>query len=588
MGLFLLFIFRGFSLHDALLMIEEDDIEAESLTLLPPINACEDITDEDSGKEDDFDINNLPPSQIQSQAEVAYRAEQDSDWDSEDELPLSTFLKKKKTVSAVSKKQYHFVREDLPSDTYRFPDSEENNINPACSPSDLFFLFFDDQILQTITDETNRYSQQKNKNISVDLAEIKCFIGVSVLSGYVPVPRRRMYWEKSKDSHNEQVAEAISRDKFEHIMSHIHFTYNMTLDKSDKYAKVRPLIRYMNDKFLQYGYAEENHSIDEAMVPYYGRHGCKQYIHGKPIRYGYKLWVGASRLGYIYWFEPYQGASTYVNDVYKSLGVGASVVLSYADRLREKWNDLRFHFFFDNFFSSAILFEKLEEKHVCGTGTIRENRIPKNNLTDSKVMKKYKRGTFDYQKVDNSNLIFVKWNDNNVVTFGSNIARVFPLHAAKRYSQKEKKFINIDQPDIVKSYNRNMGGVDRSDQNMSLYRVSTRGKKWYFPLVSHCIDMAVNNAWLLYRKQGGTIGQLEFRRIIAVSILEKYKKNPTYQRGRPSSSTSNDVRYDRIDHIVIPQATQTRCRNCHQKTTTRCSKCDVGVHVKCFMIYHSL
>ena len=24
-------------------------------------------------------------------------------------------------------------------------------------------------------------------------------------------------------------------------------------------------------------------SIDESMVPYFGRHGCKQYIRGKPI-----------------------------------------------------------------------------------------------------------------------------------------------------------------------------------------------------------------------------------------------------------------------------------------------------------------
>lgn len=28
-----------------------------------------------------------------------------------------------------------------------------------------------------------------------------------------------------------------------------------------------------------------------------------------------------------------------------------------------------------------------------------------------------------------------------------------------------------------------MGGVDRSDQNISLYRISLRGKKWYFPLI---------------------------------------------------------------------------------------------------------
>ncbi|GBP43079.1 Chimeric ERCC6-PGBD3 protein [Eumeta japonica] len=69
--------------------------------------------------------------------------------------------------------------------------------------------------------------------------------------------------------------------------------------------------------------------VDEAMIPYYGRHGCK-HIKGKPIRYGFKAWVGATRLGYVLWMEPYQGATTMCNPIYKELGLGASVVLTFA------------------------------------------------------------------------------------------------------------------------------------------------------------------------------------------------------------------------------------------------------------------
>jgi len=46
---------------------------------------------------------------------------------------------------------------------------------------------------------------------------------------------------------------------------------------------------------------------DESMVPYFGHHVCKQYIWGKPIRFGYKFWCDATRMGYNCWFEPYQG-----------------------------------------------------------------------------------------------------------------------------------------------------------------------------------------------------------------------------------------------------------------------------------------
>lgn len=45
------------------------------------------------------------------------------------------------------------------------------------------------------------------------------------------------------------------------------------------------------------------------------------------------------------------------------------------------------------------------------------------------------------------------------------------------------------------AYNKSMGGADRSEQNLSLYRTSVRGKKWYFPLVIRCMDMTLNNAW---------------------------------------------------------------------------------------------
>ncbi|KAF2894469.1 hypothetical protein ILUMI_11705 [Ignelater luminosus] len=60
----------------------------------------------------------------------------------------------------------------------------------------------------------------------------------------------------------------------------------------------------------------------------------KQFMRGKPIRWGYKLWTGTTRLGYILWFDPYQGASSVIPDQYKDLGSKASVVLRYADILQ--------------------------------------------------------------------------------------------------------------------------------------------------------------------------------------------------------------------------------------------------------------
>ncbi|KAF2891302.1 hypothetical protein ILUMI_14871 [Ignelater luminosus] len=122
------------------------------------------------------------------------------------------------------------------------------------------------------------------------MSKIKAFLGVLILGGYIDVPRRRLYWEGERDAHNDMVSEAINRDKFEYILLNFHIADNNSSDQSDKFEKVRPMLRYLNEKFRDRTLYEKNHSVNEGMVPYFGRHGCKQYIYGKPIRYGYKFW----------------------------------------------------------------------------------------------------------------------------------------------------------------------------------------------------------------------------------------------------------------------------------------------------------
>ncbi|XP_030757970.1 piggyBac transposable element-derived protein 3-like [Sitophilus oryzae] len=368
---------RGFSLHETLAMLEEDEVNADSIMLLPPNNACGNITDEDSGAEDQLDINNLPSSMNESQVEVNIQVTEE--WSSEDELPLSDLQYKakhnpaqKSKLQDKKKKIYQFMREDLLADDYVFP--EDITVVKICCLQQNF---------------SNIFSMMKPGQLDIQVfPEEEC-----------------RYWKNSRDAHI-LVSEAISRD-------------NMHLDQNDKFSELHPFFNRLNNFFLEKAPLEENRSIDEAMVPYNGRHGCKQFNHNKPIRYGFTLWVGTTRLGYTNWFEPYQGASTYVNLDYKDLGVGASVVLSYADRIRERWLEHKFHFFFDNFFSSPSLLEALLEKGIVSTGTMRENRLPMSPLNSSATMKKENRGVFDYTKMSDQNIIFVKWNDNNIVTFGS-------------------------------------------------------------------------------------------------------------------------------------------------------------------------
>lgn len=582
------------TLDDILRTLEDDDdvpspnTQQIDIILQPPTNACQDLTDEDSGDEDLMNIDNLPGPQLRAEAEIFNHNEEGGDEDEEaeatdeqdeDNLPLRSF-------QIAMKKNYLWEEKDLESQAYEWPAYYDVKTN--LSPTELFIQFFDENVINMFVKYSKLYAARKNNvDSNITAAEMRAFFGILILSGYVQLPRRRMFWENSKDCHNELVSTAMSRDRFEFIMSHLHCCDNYKLSQTDRFAKVRPLFEVMNRKFQDFCPSRATHSVDEPMVPYFGRHGCKQFIKGKPIRYGFKVWMGAISssdcAGYCVWLEPYQGANTQISSMYKPFGLGPSIVLHYSSVLRQIL-PLPYHIFFDNFFTTVPLLEELLRHNIRGTGTVRENRMSKCTVQTKTDMKKTTtRGTFEYRSTGNKVLI-VKWNDNNIVNVATNNLQVYPIQHASRV--QKKKIVTVEIPQCIKVYNAFMGGVDRCDENISYYRTSIRGKKWYSCLIFYILDLAVQNSWHLHRLQGGSMDQLTFRRQIAMTLLETNRVSR--KRGRPSQLENAESRFmNTNEHYLVRQDKPTRCRVCHKPVQKRCYKCDVALHMDCFLPYHT-
>ena len=96
----------------------------------------------------------------------------------------------------------------------------------------------------------------------------------------------------------------MSRNEFERILRNLYLCDNTELDNTDKFCKLRPMIKDLNNKFLKHSFNSENKSIEESMTPYFGTNGCRQRINNKPIRVGYKFWVLAEAYGDVIQFEP--------------------------------------------------------------------------------------------------------------------------------------------------------------------------------------------------------------------------------------------------------------------------------------------
>ena len=89
-------------------------------------------------------------------------------------------------------------------------------------------------------------------------------------------------------------------------------------------------------------------------------------------------------------------------------------------------------------------------------------------------------------------MIHVRWNDNKIVNILYSFAKSNLTSKIFRFDQKQKKV--IESPDMVKRYNKSMGGVDTADCPLSLYRINLRSKKYYSRLVFHMLDMIMVNS----------------------------------------------------------------------------------------------
>src|SRR6218665_1620670 len=208
-------------------------------------------------------------------------------------------LQERKARTKVIPPQRQWVKRDLRQPDLVWPSSRGKTFNPDMSPSSLFEQFFDDEVIELITTMSNLYAAQQSKQLGVTSSEIRLLLAILLISGYVPLVNRRMFWESSADTHNEAVSSAMSLNRFEELLRFLHVCDNTNLDKTDKLAKLRPLFDKLNKIFMENWPVQQDISIDESMVPYYGRHSSKQFIRGKPIRFGFKVWCLNTRLGYL-------------------------------------------------------------------------------------------------------------------------------------------------------------------------------------------------------------------------------------------------------------------------------------------------
>ena len=151
------------------------------------------------------------------------------------------------------------------------------------TPYGILKMFITDEMLQSVADETNRYSVEKDgRSVNTSRQELEKLIGMFYYMGLVQVPCLRSYWES--ELRYEAVAKVMSRDLLLKLVTVLHFVDNSAItdeEKLDKLWKLRPWFEALRQNFSKVP-PKEFQSIDEVIIPFKGRYSLKTYMPKKP------------------------------------------------------------------------------------------------------------------------------------------------------------------------------------------------------------------------------------------------------------------------------------------------------------------
>ena len=358
----------------------------------------------------------------------------------------------------------------------------------------------------------------------------------------------------------------------------------------DRLFKVRPILEHVSKSFLERYTLGQEVSVDEAMVKFTGKLSFRQYMPAKPIKRGIKIWMACdANSSYLSRFKVYLGHTGNVTEH----GLGYNVVTSLTDNLHQSCR----HVYFDNFFTSIPLMERLFDCGLYSCGTVRANR--KGFPSDLKKPRDVKnRGDMRLRQKGRSNLTAAVWKDKRLVHTLSTLSN--PNGDMQAQRRVGPNIINIRQPAAIFAYNQYMGGVDLHDQLRMNYSLGRNSKKWWRYLFWFLVNCSIVNSFLLFKassqrpQKKKRYSHIDFRIDLALELIAGFCK-----RKRRASEIDNGglVSAENIEGHIHGKLSgpKGRCRyhlkklNVRKGTVYGCTVCRVHLCKDgCHNMFHNM
>ena len=361
-------------------------------------------------------------------------------------------------------------------------------------------LFLTRELLEYFVDETNDYARYCRQELHItlshkwhrcNLTDMAHYLGLLVFFGLLVCGDVRQYWHRGFFMATPNVAGLMTRDTFLSMDRYFHVFNRRAIPRGnqEKLILVRPLMEYLQDRCRMLVVPSKNLSLDEGLLAYKGRLSIKVYNPKKPKKYGVKFFfVTESTTGYVLDFSIYSGVFSTLRDT----------VFQLVDRFRGQG----YHLFMDNYYNSVALAQELYDAGIHCSGTLRLVRGAPTVLKDVGQNPRLlpKGETLWRRKKD---VFCILWNDVRLVPMITTSHEPIQEEVTQRRKRRQRgrvhyEEVQVQRPTVIGHYNQHMGGVDLFDQLIQYYPFARRSKRWTAKLNKYLLQLAFQNAYVLY------------------------------------------------------------------------------------------
>jgi hypothetical protein len=238
------------------------------------------------------------------------------------------------------------------------------------------------------------------------MSDMMTFIALALQMGHDLKDTLHDYWSRLRQVHTPFYGEAMTRDRFLHILRFLHFADNAQRpDQGEEYDqvwKIRTVFDTLNQAYAKFYNPSEHLAVDEVIVKFKGRIIFRQYIPEKRKRFGIKIYKLCDDSGYTYDMRVYLGKDSH------SATDDMTATHATVRHLTHRVEGLGLKLFMDNFFSSPRLFDDLERRKINSCRTVWPDR---KDMPPDFGWKKLKLKRGDVRVRTRGNLTALAWKD---------------------------------------------------------------------------------------------------------------------------------------------------------------------------------